>query len=634
MAPNIEYSQADDGSDRDSVTSELSTQDYTVSLKDDLLKALDNVKVAGSFASFRKLQHRPPAGLHVDGVGDISMPLGETQARQLIAKARQAPYGRGSETIVDTSVRNTWELDAAQFTFNNQRWPGYIQSVCAKVAADLGIKSPIRAEIYKMLIYERGAMFKSHTDTEKIPGQFGTLVIALPSAHKGGDVVVKHCGETKTFKTSEYRQSFICWYSDVHHKVCPVESGYRWVLTYNLALNPNAVRPSAGLVRSETKALRHTLRKWLQEPEESRQNGLYYVLDHDYTEASINLNSLKTRDLALGQVLNNVSKELDFEVFFALLEKEEFGETEIDHDEYDRGSRYRGWGEDSEEEEEEEESYHHLEEILDVKYQVKTVRDMHGRPVVDGLALYAEKDILQNGEDAYDDVFSGVEPEEEYEGYMGNFVSTSCPFGLEHSEANTNVPTQQGPSATHWYRITVGILSLSYLPLASLNVPITNCPLSKALLLVPSASIFEFFSSNAQSLFSSNNLRSLISYCARSSMRYMESDEHRATLSFRAVTKLCGSFWYPSNERLGHRSKPKAIDGNDLVNILTAALELGEYDFFEEACMMHGDVLPTSFFTWAKQWLKESTSDSDFDDIMEQGYVLCHQDHIWMMNTN
>lgn len=36
--------QIDDGSDRDSVTSELSTQDYTASLKADLVKALDELK--------------------------------------------------------------------------------------------------------------------------------------------------------------------------------------------------------------------------------------------------------------------------------------------------------------------------------------------------------------------------------------------------------------------------------------------------------------------------------------------------------------------------------------------------------------------------------------------------------------
>ncbi|EGO55246.1 hypothetical protein NEUTE1DRAFT_102687 [Neurospora tetrasperma FGSC 2508] len=482
--------QTDDGSDQDSVTSDLSTQDYTVSLKDDLRKALDDVKVAGSFASFRKLLRSPPAGLYVDGVGDVAMPLGETQARQLIAKARQAPYGRGSETIVDTSVRNTWEIDAAQFSFNNQRWPGYVRQLCSHVAADLGIKSPIRAEIYKMLIYERGAMFKSHTDTEKIPGQFGTLVVALPSAHKGGDVVVKHCGEQKTFKTSEHGQSFICWYSDVHHKVCPVESGYRWVLTYNLALDPNAVRPSAGLVRSETEALCHTLREWLQEPAESRQNGLYYVLDHDYTEASIKLNNLKTRDLAIGQVLNNLSKELDFEVFFALLEKEEFGEAEVDH------SRF----------------YNVYQELIEVDYRVKTVRDMFGNPVVDGLALDPEEEILQND----GELFADDDPEQEYEGVVGN----------------------SGPKVTHWYRSTAAM------------------DLAK---------------------------------------RSTTTGDARSTI-------------WPKNP---------LIDGNDLMSILKVAIELGDYDSFDDACLDQNAVIPTSFFTWTKQWLKRSNTDSSFKDISE-----------------
>ncbi|KAK3485443.1 uncharacterized protein B0T23DRAFT_367539 [Neurospora hispaniola] len=546
--------QTDDGSDQDSVTSDLSTQDYTVSLKDDLRKALDNVKVAGSFASFRKLSRTPPDGFYVDGVGDVAMPLGETQARQLIAKARQAPYGRGSETIVDTSVRNTWEIDAAQFSFNNQRWPGYVRHLCSRVAADLGIKSPIRAEIYKMLIYERGAMFKSHTDTEKIPGQFGTLVVALPSAHKGGDVVVKHCGDQKTFKTSEHGQSFICWYSDVHHKVCPVESGYRWVLIYNLALDPNAVRPSAGLVRSETEALRHILLKWLQEPGESRQKGLYYVLDHHYTEASIKLNNLKTRDLAIGQVLNNLSKELDFEVFFALLEKEEFGEAEVDHSKF--YNVYREEGEESSEEE----PFLCIEELIEVDYRVKTVRDMFGKPVVDGLALDPEEEILQDD----GELFADDDPEQEYEGVMGN----------------------TGPTVTHRYRST-------------------------AVLLVPSASILEFFEKNMQKL-SRKTRQSLISYCARSSLSCLGSNMHRATLLFQAAMDLAKRSTTTSDARSTVWPKNPLIDGNDLMSILKVAIELRDYDSFADACLNQNAGIPTSFFAWTKQWFKRSNTDSRF----------------------
>uniref|UniRef100_A0A0L0NGR3 Prolyl 4-hydroxylase alpha subunit Fe(2+) 2OG dioxygenase domain-containing protein n=1 Tax=Tolypocladium ophioglossoides (strain CBS 100239) TaxID=1163406 RepID=A0A0L0NGR3_TOLOC len=265
-----------------SVASDLSTNTYHVGLKQDLLSDFSSIQTPGSFASFGALARQPPTGLFVEGVGDIAMPLGEAQARQLMAKARQAPYGKGSDTIVDTAVRNTWELDAEHFTFRDPAWPGYVRALCARVAQDLGINTTIRAEIYKMLVYERGAMFKVHTDTEKIPSMFGTLVICLPSAHQGGEVVLKHCGEKKIFKTSDATQSYACWYSDVSHEVLPVTSGYRWVLIYNLALDVAEARPSAGLQRSETRALRHTLGRWLAESEASRRRKcIYHVLDHD-----------------------------------------------------------------------------------------------------------------------------------------------------------------------------------------------------------------------------------------------------------------------------------------------------------------------------------------------------------------
>jgi hypothetical protein len=142
----------------------LSTDADRDTLEAGLLGALTSIQTRGSFASFQKLTQTPPADLSVDGVGDILMPLNEAQASQLIQKARQAPFGKGSDTVVDTAVRNTWELDAAQFSFQNPGWPGFINSICGRVAMDLGINAPIKAEIYKMLIYEKGAMFKPHTE--------------------------------------------------------------------------------------------------------------------------------------------------------------------------------------------------------------------------------------------------------------------------------------------------------------------------------------------------------------------------------------------------------------------------------------------------------------------------------------
>ena len=140
------------------------TLNYQTNLKNDLYEALEAIDTPGTFAAWGALPTTPPAGLRVDGVGDIALPLREEQVRQLIAKAHQAPFGRRSETLVDVSVRNTWEINADQLRFLDPAWPNYLLRLSKLVATNLGIDGPIRLELYKMLIYEKGAMFKRHTE--------------------------------------------------------------------------------------------------------------------------------------------------------------------------------------------------------------------------------------------------------------------------------------------------------------------------------------------------------------------------------------------------------------------------------------------------------------------------------------
>ncbi|KAH9473779.1 hypothetical protein MJO28_000392 [Puccinia striiformis f. sp. tritici] len=138
--------------------------EYDIDLKEDLTKAFKAIKTPGSFATWGALPKTPPTGLHVDGVGDIAMPLSEGQIRQLIAKAHQAPFDRRSETLVDVSVRNIWEIDGDQLRFLDPEWQGYLLDLGKRAATSLGIEGAIRAELYKMLINEKGAMFKPHTE--------------------------------------------------------------------------------------------------------------------------------------------------------------------------------------------------------------------------------------------------------------------------------------------------------------------------------------------------------------------------------------------------------------------------------------------------------------------------------------
>ena len=62
----------------------------------------------------------------------------DCQAKAIIAACAQAPFGRGQETIVDTTVRSTWELDPSQFTITNPQWSSHLENLAAVVKKELG----------------------------------------------------------------------------------------------------------------------------------------------------------------------------------------------------------------------------------------------------------------------------------------------------------------------------------------------------------------------------------------------------------------------------------------------------------------------------------------------------------------
>ena len=64
------------------------------------------------------------------------------------------------------------------------------------------------------------------------------MVVCLPSAHDGGQLLVRYQGHTTTFNWSN-DSSNIQWaafYSDCEHEVSQVTSGHRITLTYDLFL--------------------------------------------------------------------------------------------------------------------------------------------------------------------------------------------------------------------------------------------------------------------------------------------------------------------------------------------------------------------------------------------------------------
>ncbi len=127
-----------------------------------IIGSLKSVKRPGYFACGSEVQ-LPLPGLKVDGVdGFVGLPVCDAQARAIIERCSQAPYGRGEETIVDTSVRNTWQLDPSMFSISHPEWSAQLKELAGVVRKELGCDESLEVccQLYKLLLYERGSFFK------------------------------------------------------------------------------------------------------------------------------------------------------------------------------------------------------------------------------------------------------------------------------------------------------------------------------------------------------------------------------------------------------------------------------------------------------------------------------------------
>ena len=134
-----------------------------------LRNTLDGIgdKDGGQFATSGQLPNAANPGLFVQGIGGIGMPLSERDVHCLAGICHQAPFGKGSETVIDLQVRKTLELNPSQFELQNPAWQQTLNDVVTQVADALGIAlgaASMRAELYKLLLYEEGAFFDRHRE--------------------------------------------------------------------------------------------------------------------------------------------------------------------------------------------------------------------------------------------------------------------------------------------------------------------------------------------------------------------------------------------------------------------------------------------------------------------------------------
>ncbi|KAJ3550696.1 hypothetical protein NMY22_g296 [Coprinellus aureogranulatus] len=256
---------------------------------------------------------------------------------QMLAKASEkATFGRNKEDVLDETYRKAWKMDTTQFAtqFDVVR-SGILDIVHDQLLHYENNTKKLEADLYKLNVYGPGSFFKPHVDTPRSDKLFATLVIVLPTIHKGGNLLLGEEGNLLNFdsaskvyypKSKEPRIAFVSFYSDIPHEVLPVESGYRVTLTYNLYLKefwqgPLTLKSSSTDTYSSLLA---SFAKALASPTVLPKGGalgfglLYrYPIDPDTTNLAAFTGALKGNDALIRAVCKALGLEPSVQVLYS-----------------------------------------------------------------------------------------------------------------------------------------------------------------------------------------------------------------------------------------------------------------------------------------------------------------------------
>jgi hypothetical protein len=347
--------------------------------------------------------------VEIDPLGPLQQPLSPAQAQALHALSEPARFGLREQTLLDTDVRHTGEVDADRLGLHWQS--GAFAALQHDVARALGVER-LDAWLHNLLIYGPGQFFKPHQDTERHPGMVATLVLVWPSPHIGGELRVRF-GQQEGRLASQHLQAqelrWFAFYADCRHEVLPVEEGWRVVLSFDLVVPSHSARPAipAPLQGAVAAALRE---QFGIDGEAPRQRPWVLLLDHDYTEHGLRWPLLKGDDRWRVAALCTAAEALGLRVNLALAELHESWSTQPVF----RSRRgYNGRGHDEPTDEVEPEELINDELSLDFW--------------VDAQDRVGPRRSLAIGRD---DMVCLVETgkahlvDEQYEGYMGNYGDT------------------------------------------------------------------------------------------------------------------------------------------------------------------------------------------------------------------
>ena len=255
--------------------------------QNNLIAKIKSIKWSAAFAGngtcykFRALTN---PGLYVQDK-PWSFPL--TSIPQCSA-LEDAPFGKGPATVLDPKVRKTLQVNPSDIKFKNPDYENDIRRLAKLAARDLGLVDykNVEVHLHKLLIYREGDHFQEHRDAVHRKGMFGTLIVELPSVYTGGTLTVSHAGQSKEFKAQdEFQSTWVAFYGDCLHKIDPVTSGLRTVLTYDLIRTKTSTTEIKVPDPVEELSAKQEVLDWLADDE--ADDKLFIACEHLYPRSAL-----------------------------------------------------------------------------------------------------------------------------------------------------------------------------------------------------------------------------------------------------------------------------------------------------------------------------------------------------------
>ena len=168
------YDEPDDTqSDEESLNdeaSDVSSISELDALKEQLEGCLCSADSKGSWSYHNscKQQFVNP-GLKIDRIGSIGLPLSDGDAAAIKLGHCQESFGKDIETELIERDSKIWGIKGDRVELTNPIWGDWFNTkIVSKVAEELGIEpnatKNIKAELYKILLYENNAIVRPHQE--------------------------------------------------------------------------------------------------------------------------------------------------------------------------------------------------------------------------------------------------------------------------------------------------------------------------------------------------------------------------------------------------------------------------------------------------------------------------------------